>query len=176
MRVVRRSGFVVALVLLTAMVLVGGCGRSVDGTAVRSARAAPWDPCSLSDDVIRRAGLDPATRDSASLVNGAGELSCEWHNDDLFMTLTAIAGATIEQVHSGQGNHDFHDAIVGNRTVTTYRDEGDRTGSFCFLVVPLEPAGIALMQVSRTAFTEDTTPMCVWAYRVGDVVVAAMPR
>lgn len=169
-----------AAALLTA-VAFGATGCSSDessDTPTTAAAAEAWDPCTLSDETLREAGLDPTTQGKGSLGPGQpGWNSCEWKSaDKTSVVMGASATATVEQFRNGPGNIDIQEVTVAGRPAITHREDGDEEGTFCWLVVPFQGGGVMAMQVARSVFTKGTTPMCEWAVSVGDVLVAEMPR
>ncbi|WP_240945618.1 hypothetical protein [Rhodococcus sp. HNM0569] len=93
------------------------------------------------------------------------------------MIISTSATAAVDQFREAPGNIDFQDVIVADRQGFTFREERDENGTFCWLIVPFANGGALNMQVDRSAFTKDrTTPMCEWAVRIGNVLVAEAPR
>lgn len=169
----------VATLLTVVGIAASGCSTEDDGDtgSTTSTVAQPWDPCSLSDAALRKATLDPETQGPGLSAEGPGEESCGWKStDNIGVIITAIATAKPDQFRNGTGNIDFREVTVDGRQAFTYREEGDEQGVFCHLVVPFRNGGLALMQVDRSVFTKETTPMCEWAVQIGDALVAEMPN
>ncbi|QXQ15480.1 DUF3558 domain-containing protein [Skermania piniformis] len=161
---------------LVGLLVLAGCGDRVSGVAITAPPPAPWDPCSLTDDILSGAMLNPMTENSTPIIDRHGEKSCGWTGLDVGVIMSTLPTARMAQLRGGD-NIDFREVTVAGRSGVTYRDEGDRRGVFCHLAVPFASGGIMLMQVARSPFGQDqTTPMCVWAVRVAEVLVAGMPR
>ncbi|NLE78403.1 MAG: DUF3558 domain-containing protein [Rhodococcus sp.] len=157
---------------------VTACGDNENSdTPTTTAEAQPWDPCTLSDEALRAATLDPVP--SGTGAEGPGQpgwKGCEWKGEDFAVIVNSSATATVDQFRNGYGNTDFRDVMVAGREGFTYRDDRDEPGTFCWLVVPFESGGVMNMQVDRSPFTKDETSTCEWAMQVGDALVAEMPR
>lgn len=154
-----------------------GCGGGEDSnTPTTPAVAQPWDPCTLSDEALRRAGLDPVT-EGPGPVEAPGEENCGWKTTgDNSVIMTASSTLTVDDIRNGPGNADFQNVTVAGRSAFTYRDDGYKPGTVCWLVVPFQSEGLVLMQVARSVFTKVTTPMCEQAVRVGDALAGEIPR
>ncbi|NLU85186.1 DUF3558 family protein, partial [Rhodococcus sp. HNM0569] len=133
--------------------------------------------CTISDEALVQAGLDPATEGPGSMAGGLpGWNSCAWDSEDVGVIMGASTTTGPDHFRSFPGNIDFQDVTVAGREGFTYRKEHDETGTFCSLVVPVESGGVIDMQVDRSPFTKDTTSMCEWVVRIGNVLVAEAPR
>ncbi|EOM78258.1 DUF3558 domain-containing protein [Rhodococcus rhodnii] len=171
-----RTSVLSAAVLAALALSVAGCGTGeTSGAPTTSAVPDAWDPCTLSDEALVRATLDPATEGPGLNSRKAGESSCGWENDDIGLIITASSTGSTERFHNSPDNVDFRDLEVAGRHVVVFRQASDEPGTFCHMAVPFDSGGLALMQVGRSALTKDTTPMCDWALKVGDALVAEMP-
>ncbi|WP_084461011.1 DUF3558 domain-containing protein [Nocardia kruczakiae] len=134
-------------VLAAAAVLVGaGCSSSTSGTASpetsdpKVATAALWDPCTqVTDDVLRQAGMDPATR--AVNIGGVpvdGWKLCSWHdNPDYYYTLGVWSSIfTIDDLKKKSDNIDFQEVTVAGRKGFQYRTASDKNGTNCYVAFP----------------------------------------
>ncbi|TXG92401.1 DUF3558 domain-containing protein [Rhodococcus rhodnii] len=172
---IRRS--VVAAALVTIGLVGTACGDSTSETADPTAAPGPWDPCTISDEALIRASLDPASEGPGSLAQGQpGWKSCEWEGPDVAVIVSASSTTGPDHFRNFPGNTDFQDVTVAGREGFTYRQEADESGTFCWLTVPMDNGGVVDMQFDRSPFSKDTTPMCDWAVRVGEVLVAEVPR
>ncbi|NLE80544.1 MAG: DUF3558 family protein [Rhodococcus sp.] len=165
----------VATLLVGVAFGAAGCGDGENSdTPTTPAEAQPWDPCTLSDEVLLAATLDPATEGPGLSAEPPGWKHCSWDNHDIGAIIGASATAPAEQFRNDPRNFQFQDVVVGGREGFTYLSEigGE---DFCNLVVPFESGGLMNMQVDRSPFTKDETPMCEWAVRVGDGLVAGLP-
>ncbi|MFD4369252.1 DUF3558 domain-containing protein [Rhodococcus sp. NPDC058521] len=171
-----RRGAVGAAVLLVVMgIAATGCSGSEDGGVEPTTAAEPWDPCSLSDAALQQAGLDPATEGPGVTTSFPGWKDCAWDGDAYGVTVSASATETVDHFRNFPGTIDFQEVRVAGRQAFTHREERDEPGTFCWLVVPFQDGGVMSMQVDRSPFTKDTTPMCEWAVRVGEALVPDMP-
>lgn len=173
----KRAAVGAAALLAMVGIAATGCGgdKSAD-MPTTAAVAQPWDPCTLSDEALRRAGLDPATEGPGLSADPPGSKSCGWEAEDFDVIMTASTTLPVEDIRNGIGNIDFQDVEVPDRSAFTYREESDEPGTFCWLVVPFQDGGLVVTQVARSPLTKDTTPMCEWAVRVGEALVAEIPR
>lgn len=173
----KRGAAGTAAVLAMVGIAATGCssGESSD-TPETPAVAQPWDPCTLSDEALRNATLDPATEGPGLSADPRGRKSCGWEGKDFDVIMSASTTLPVDDIRNGPGNIDFQDVTVAGRSAFTFREERDEPGTFCWLVVPFESEGLVLTQVARSVFTKDTTPMCEWAVRVGDALVGEIPR
>lgn len=172
---IRRS--VVAAALVTIGLVGTACGDSTSETADPTAAPGPWDPCTISDEALIRASLDPASEGPGSLAQGQpGWESCRWTGEDVNAILNASATTGEDHFRNFPGNIDFHELTVAGRPGFTYRQTGLNPDNFCWLTVPLEGGGSLNLQVTRSPFSHGTTPMCNWAVRVGEALVSAAPR
>ncbi|NLU84728.1 DUF3558 family protein, partial [Rhodococcus sp. HNM0569] len=134
--------------------------------------------CTISDEALVQAGLDPATEGPGSLAGGQpGWKSCEWESDRIGVIVSSSATTGPDHFRNFPGNFDFQDVTVAGRQGFTYRQEQDTSGTFCWITIPFENGGVLDMQVDRSAFTKDySMPMCDWALQVGNVLFAEAPR
>lgn len=135
-------------VLAAAVVLVvgTGCSSSTSGTASpetsdpKGATAALWDPCTqVTDDVLRQAGMDPATK--TTNIGGVavdGWKLCSWHdNPDYYYTLGVWSSLfTIEDLKKKPDNVDFQAVTAGGRNGFQYRTASDKNGTNCYVAFP----------------------------------------
>ncbi|MFD4369279.1 DUF3558 domain-containing protein [Rhodococcus sp. NPDC058521] len=165
---------------LCAVVTLGvaGCGDGEsDETPTTPEAAQPWDPCSLSDEALQAATLDPATEGPGFAAEPPGWKTCGWKTiDQIGIKMSATATVPVEQFRNDPRNFDFRDVTVGDRPAFTYVTEIGKPDDFCHLVVPFESGGVLNMQVSHSVFTKDPTPMCEWAVQVGTAVADELPR
>lgn len=163
-----------AALLVAFMLGATGCGN--DDTSATETFEKPWDPCTLSEETLRKATIDPETQGPGLAAETPWEESCGWKTyDSISVTMTALSTATVDQYRSRPDNIDFRNVTVGDRSAVTFRADGDENGIFCYLLLPFHGEGLVQMQVARSTFTKDTAPMCEWAVRIGDTVVAEMP-
>ncbi|NLU82097.1 DUF3558 domain-containing protein [Rhodococcus sp. HNM0569] len=167
-----------AAALLAVALGATGCSESGEtDTPTTSTVAQPWDPCTISDEALRRATLDPATEGPGLTADPPDQKSCGWENNDIDVIVTSFASATPDQFHESLDNIDFQNVIVGGRQSVTFRQASDEPGRFCHLAIPFQDGGLALMQVARSAFAIDRNrSMCDWAVQVGEGLVAELPR
>ncbi|NLE80656.1 MAG: DUF3558 family protein [Rhodococcus sp.] len=161
---------------LLAVVALGATGCGNDDTSETTTFEKPWDPCTLSEETLRKATIDPATQGPALAAETPWEENCGWKTyDDIGVSMNALSTATVDQFRDRPDNIDFRKVTVGDRSAVTFRSEGDEERSYCWLLLPFESEGLVLMQVSRSPFSKEATPMCEVAVRIGDVVVAEIP-
>ncbi|NLE79820.1 MAG: DUF3558 family protein [Rhodococcus sp.] len=161
---------------LLAAITFGATGCSNDDTSETTTLEKPWDPCTLSDETLQKATIDPATQGPALAAETSWEENCGWKtHDGTGVSMNALSTATVEQFRERPSNIDFRTVTVGDRSAVTFRTEGDERGTFCYLVVPFQGEGLVLMQVARSAFTKEATPMCEVAVQIGDALVAEIP-
>ena len=168
-----RGGVRTAALLALGVVLTG-CSH--DDNAVGSTTAKPpWDACSLSDAALQKAGVDPASKETGLLgTEIPNSTTCRWRGKDYNVTLTASSTLTLEQAK--QDGSGFTDVTVSGRPATTFHTGSGDPNKDCFLVIPFQSGGLALLQASQSSLSLDRTPACESATRVGDALASAMPR
>lgn len=173
-----RAAVGVAAVLAVAGMAVSGCSDDdASGAAAATVAAEPWNCETLSGAALRQATLDPATLGPGSFGPGQpGWKTCEWDGKDFGVIVSASATTTSDHFRNHPMFTGAQDVTVAGRPAFTVLHDGDKRAQYCDLVVPFESGGVMSMQVSRSPFTKDRTPMCEWAVRIGEVLVPEMPR
>ncbi|NLU84989.1 DUF3558 domain-containing protein [Rhodococcus sp. HNM0569] len=176
MTTTRAAAGAIALVAI-ALGATGCSGDDPSDETTTSAAAEPWDPCTISDEALVQAGLDPASEGPGLSAEAPGWKTCRWESNDISVILGASTTTGVDQFRDNPENIDFQDVTVAGRQGFTYRDAQDDAGEFCWLTAPSQGVGILNMQVTRSPFTkDDTTPMCEWAVKVGGALIAGSPR
>ncbi|WP_188827596.1 DUF3558 domain-containing protein [Nocardia camponoti] len=167
-------------VLVACGFVAAGCGAEQGGSggATTTAAAALFDPCTqISEDALRAAGVDPATKVSgAGGVHQSGWEICSWagHNFRLGVFST---GRSVAEFENKPGNVDFQDVIVAGRQGRQYRVEGATDDLDCDIVFPARQGAVALNIInSAIVDAAKLENPCVVAARTGEVIVPALPR
>lgn len=170
----------VAGVMTAFGIVVAGCSHGDDTASSGATTTAkpPWDACSLSPQLLQQAGVDPASKQEGLGKPGnnlPNSTTCDWTGKEYAITLTASSTMTAQQVRTREGNHDFADVTVAGRPAFTLHTGVADLKEQCFLVIPFQSGGLAVIQLSPSGATLQT-PACESAVRVGNVLASAMPR
>lgn len=136
-------------VSLAAVVVLAGCGRSVEPKAV--AEPPRWDPCSISDSAIETAGFDPTSK------SGWGEgidvpdwALCSFQlpgaDHSYVLSVTSSRTHTIEEARQKSTHLDGRNVAVGDRNAFQYKTHVGRTGRSCDIAIELPP-GVVVFSV-----------------------------
>ena len=101
--------------------------------------------------------------------------TCNWNGKDYLVSLSASSTMSVEQAK--QDGHGFTDVTVAGRPATTFHTGADDpTGKHCFMVIPFQTGGLAMLQVRQNALSHDKTPACQSVLGVGNTLASEMPR
>ncbi|MGW4740555.1 DUF3558 family protein, partial [Nocardia xishanensis] len=120
---------IAGVVLVAAIAgVVAACGGTTEGapsTATSAAEVPLFNPCiGIPDDVLRSAGVDPATEESGIAgVDQHGWEICRWSSKEFFMTVFSTS-RTVGEFEKKPGNIEFQDVTVAGREGRQFKVEG----------------------------------------------------
>lgn len=149
------------LMAATMMWAAAGCGSAVEGTAEpASGQEGLFDPCNdIPDDVLRKAGLDPATEEAdIAGVEQPGWKICKWTEDWFFLNIMSTT-RTIDEVRGNSGYVDVESVEIGGRSGIEFHAVNDPGVSRCFVAVQAEH-GATWISVNTKATYVPPEPTC----------------
>ncbi|WP_227984954.1 DUF3558 domain-containing protein [Nocardia spumae] len=169
-----------AIVLLAAVVPVlaacnSGDGNSSADPATSAATATLWDPCTqIPDDVLRRAGVDPSTKQSGIAgVHQSGWEICNWKGKQY--TLAVLSGNhSVQEVTGKEGNVDVQGVTIAGRAGQQFRVDGATKDLTCDVVFPSGQGAIELTVIGSLALDNSGDP-CHSLNSVGEQIVPVLP-
>ncbi|MFF0531184.1 DUF3558 domain-containing protein [Nocardia amikacinitolerans] len=181
-----------AAVTVLAGVLVAstGCDATNGGTATPSsttdkaaATEALWDPCTqISDEVLRRVGVDPSTRDNtiSGVEKVPGWKLCSWHDKPSRWTYNLGVWSsiyTLEEVKGDENNIEFADLSIAGRSGVQFRRADDRDGRVCYIAFPADGQTIevSVYKAYTTKTPADNRDSCAIAAEAAEVLVPTFP-
>lgn len=179
------------MAILTGVLLaVTGCDTTPEGsagvetTADAAANEALWDPCTqINDDVLRRVGVDPATRDNtiSGVENVEGWKLCSWHDKGVRWNYTLGVWSTthtVEDSKRDENNIEFTDVAVSGRSGVQFRRAYDKEDEKCYLSFPADGQSIeiSIYKAYTTMGLEDSRDPCAIAMAAAEVLVPLFPN
>ncbi|WP_330230881.1 DUF3558 domain-containing protein [Nocardia sp. NBC_00508] len=157
-----------------------GCGTTTGGSATTSTTAAKalFNPCTeISDDVLRAAGLDPATEEPGIAgVDQSGWEICSWDAPKYLITVFST-GRTVSEFERKPGNIEFKDVTVAGRQGRQFKVDGATKDLGCDILFPASQGVTQLRILNKAAALGDLTDdSCTMLYRAGDSLVPAFPN
>ncbi len=121
-----------------AVLALAGCGStSVEGQAETTKPQAgepTFDPCSIPDDALRAAGVDPASESRDILgVKQPGWNLCDWGGDGTAITVFVTARG-LDEVRTSDRFTNFTPIELGGREAFTFREVTDTRNEYCDVV------------------------------------------
>lgn len=177
MRSLARWG--VAIVAAVGVLGTAGCGSaSVEGQAETTKPEAgepAFDPCSIPDDAVRAAGMDP-TSESREIfdVKQPGWSLCNWNGANQMITIFATA-RSLDEIQANERFVDFTPVDLGDRSAFTFREVSDTDNQYCDVVFN---AGTDTVMIKSGYFTNQTPPEgpCPLAIRNAQIFEPTIPR
>ncbi|WP_157107927.1 DUF3558 domain-containing protein [Nocardia amikacinitolerans] len=167
-----------------------GCDATNGGTATPSsttdkaaATAALWDPCTqISDDVLRKVGVDPSTRDTtiSGVENVPGWKLCSWHDKPSRWSYDLGVWSTIysiEDVKGDENNIEFTDVSIAGRSGVRFRKAHDTDGNVCYLAFPAstQTIEISVYKAFTTKTPANDRDPCSIASTAAETIVPVLP-
>ncbi|GAA5042021.1 DUF3558 domain-containing protein [Nocardia callitridis] len=170
--------------------LMVGCSSTVEGGAqTESVNGSPtreqtvqWNPCTeLSDDALRAAGADPATKrvvTDAATGDTSGRI-CQWNSTEgpYFVSLSS----TVYSQNEARLNDKItgvQDISVGPRHGLTYWDKSDDDKLACYVNVPWAKGSLEVIidwrYGSRDSMPE--APPCSLAVQHAEILEPYLPK
>ncbi|MEU7633375.1 DUF3558 domain-containing protein [Nocardia sp. NPDC049220] len=131
---------------LAVLALATGCGSSVDGTATTTAKSTDdiqvFNPCTqLSDDVLRRMGLDPATKyvTTDPPEGPASWRVCGWYPPEHKYKVDVMSTShTLAETRANSKVTILREVTIGSRNGVISQDKSDTQGDSCYVSFPAE--------------------------------------
>lgn len=127
--------------------LVTGCSPTKDGTpttsgpkTVNGEKTVEWNPCTqLSDEAVRAARMDPATKDVTTDAP-TGPVSarvCQWDAVDgpYFVSVSSTIYSQ-DEARKNANLTGFRDVPIGARSGLIYQDKSDERKLRCYVSLP----------------------------------------
>lgn len=121
---------------MAVLLITAGCSSTADGDAVTGATSSgaattttsaptPWDPCTIPDEAIERAGLNVATKESGIFGRDQnGFKICGWEdrppNNKYFVSLI-VGLETLDFINDPNNFDRLSPVQVGTRDATQYQ-------------------------------------------------------
>ncbi|RDI16457.1 uncharacterized protein DUF3558 [Rhodococcus sp. AG1013] len=158
---------------------LAGCGStSVEGQAdpaIPGAAEPAFDPCSIPDEALRAAGVDPAseTRDILGVKQPGWNL-CDWGGESTAVTVF-IAARTLDEVRENDRFTDFTPVDLGGRKAFTFREASDTRNEYCDVMFS---SGTDTVMIKSGYFVGRTPPEgpCPLAIRNAQVLAPTIPN
>ncbi|MFI6048388.1 DUF3558 domain-containing protein [Nocardia sp. NPDC051321] len=167
--------------VVAAMVVPGLIACSANGNEIPKSNAVSatlWDPCyGISDDVLRTAGLLPATKDSGitrSLHDR--QKICRWDAPESAYSVTVFsADETVTETELKPWNVDFQDVTLAGRAGRRFKIAGDSKPFGCNVLFAAEQGAIQIHVFIDPSLVEREQP-CQRLDLVGRSIVPVLPR
>jgi len=161
------------------MLGLAGCGStSVEGQAETPAPAQgepAFDPCTIPDDALRAAGMDPTTESRDILgVKQPGWSLCHWRGSNQLMTVFAT-GRPLDEVRANERFTDFTPVDLDGRNAFTFREVSDTLNQYCDVVFS---SGSDTVMIKSGYYTNQTPPEgpCPLSIRNAQVLAPSIPH
>ncbi|MEV6323103.1 DUF3558 domain-containing protein [Nocardia sp. NPDC051787] len=117
-------------------------------TAASPARAALYNPCTIPDDAIRAAGVDPASQESGiGGVPQSGWEICAWKGDQYAITVYSSA-RSIDDYRGKPGNVEFQNVTIARRAGEQFRVAGGSKDLKCDVVFTTAQGSVQIALVN----------------------------
>ncbi|HEY5857464.1 MAG TPA: DUF3558 domain-containing protein [Aldersonia sp.] len=169
-------GIRIALAVCIVCAVVGCGSQTVEGnpTAATQSGQPSFDPCTLPDQALVAAGVDPATQDAGVFgVQMQGWEVCGWTGDWFFLDVFSTTRG-IEDVRGNPRNTDFAPVAVGSRDAFTYREVTDEERGTCDVAFGTENQSI-LVRVATKGSRETLEDPCIVAVRSANILDPNLP-
>ncbi|MGV9821443.1 DUF3558 domain-containing protein [Nocardia xishanensis] len=172
-------GIVGGVLAAAVVAVVAACGGTTEGSPSTSSSAAEaplFNPCTgIPDDVLRSAGVDPATEESGIAgVHQHGWEICGWSGKKYAITVYST-WRTVAEFEKKPGNIDFRNVTVAGREGRQFKVEGASKDLHCDVLFPASQGGVLQLSISNRASIDDPEDPCTVLYRVGESIVPVLP-
>ncbi|WP_084501805.1 DUF3558 domain-containing protein [Nocardia xishanensis] len=173
----RIVGSVLAAVVVAVVAACGGTTEGSPSTSSSAAEAPLFNPCTgIPDDVLRSAGVDPATEESGIAgVHQHGWEICSWTGKKYAITVYST-WRTVAEFEKKSGNVDFRDVTVAGRKGRQFKVEGFSKDLDCSVLFPSSRGGVLQLQIQGRISDDDREDPCTVLYRVGESIVPVFPN
>lgn len=136
-----------------------------------------FNPCTgIPDDVLRSAGVDPATEESGIAgVHQHGWEICSWNAKKYSITVYST-WRTVAEFEKKPGNVDFQDVTVAGRQGRQFRVAGASKHLDCDVVFPTSQGGVLQLQILGNVSEDNPEDPCAVLYRAGESIVPVLPK
>lgn len=168
---------IVGMVLMAVAASVAtACGGTTDGTPTTATPAALWNPCTqIPDQVLRDAGVDPATEESGiGGVHQSGWEICSWNAPEFSLAVFST-GRVVAEFEQKSGNVEFRDITISGRQGRQFKVEGASKHLMCDAVFPAAQ-GVVQLNILNHPALDDLEDPCAVLSRVGETVVPLFPQ
>ncbi|MGW4368454.1 DUF3558 domain-containing protein [Nocardia takedensis] len=169
----------VELGVFAAMIVPGlvACGDQGLGGGDRSmVMSRPWNPCAaISEEVLRAAGLVPATEDSGiPRPLESGREICRWDAPEYSYSVTVFSTTeTVTAVERRSRHVDVTDVMISGRTGRQFKIAGDSEHLNCTVAFAAEHGSVRIQVFLDPARHEDP---CQRVDLVGRTLAPILPR
>lgn len=143
---------------------VVGCGsQTVEGspTAATQSGQPSFDPCTLPDQALVAAGVDPATEDPDFFgVRKQGWNLCKW-SDRWYFLGVAATNIPIQAVRENPRNTAITPVSVGTRDAFTYREATPDNYEYCDVAYQSSDGSIIIRADMKHSAEEQTDPCAI---------------
>ncbi|QIS21656.1 DUF3558 domain-containing protein [Nocardia terpenica] len=178
-----------AALVVGAVLVLGGCGKSTDGAGASSTPATSaaatttesaanlWDPCALSDSVLTETGLDPATKQAGVFGKQfPGSKSCAWTSNTKWYDLTIYSiGRTLQEIRNRPDMMGFTATTVGSHEAVQFFEDDDSKHLNCFIAVGLRQGSVTFETQTNYSVGKQGDP-CVEVRRHADDLNKYLPE
>ena len=167
-------------VLVAAVIAPGvmACESSTSGspTSVSAAPVQLFDPCTqIPDDVLRSAGVDPATEESGIAgVHQSGWEICTWKGSKYTLSVLST-DKKVDEFERKPGNVGFQDVTITGRQGRQFRVQGGSYDLMCDMVFPASQ-GVIELTLINSPILDNPSPPCGLLSQVGQAVVPVLPK
>lgn len=171
--------FRAAICAVAGILALTGCGMTtVEGQAETTKAQAgepTFDPCSIPEDALRAAGVDPATQSRDIVgVKQPGWSLCRWRGPDYFVTIFA-AGRPLDDILANPRFHDVTPVDVDGREAFTVRESNDTRNEYCDVAFPSGPDAIMIKSTYFKGLPASDSP-CPLAVRNAEALAPSIPH
>ncbi|MDH6282267.1 DUF3558 domain-containing protein [Prescottella agglutinans] len=174
----KKVGLHVVAAVVTLIALTGCGSTSVEGQAETTKPQAgepTFDPCSIPDDALRAAGVDPAseTRDILGVKQPGWNL-CDWSGDGTAITVFVTAQG-FDEVRVNDRFTNFTPVELDGREAFTFREVTDTRNEYCDVVFRSETDTVMIKSGYFTGRTPPEGP-CPRAVRNAQILAPSIPQ
>ncbi|QKT09467.1 DUF3558 domain-containing protein [Rhodococcus sp. W8901] len=168
-----------AICIAAGLLALTGCGTTSVGGQAETAQPPSgepqFDPCSIPDDALRAAGVDPATQSRDIVgVKQPGWSLCRWRGPDYFVTVFA-AGRPLDDILANDRFHDVTPVDVDGRSAFTVRESNDTRNEYCDVAFSSGPDAIMIKSTYFDGLPASDSP-CPLAVRNGAALAPSIPH
>lgn len=180
-----------AALVVGAVLVLGGCGKSTEGSATGTSSAPAtsaaatttdsaanlWDPCALPESALTETGLDPATKQSGLFGKQfPGSKMCAWTSNAKWYDLAIYSiGRSLQEIRNRTDLEGFTPTTVGTHEAIQFVDAGDAKRLNCYIAVALRQGDVTFETQTNYAVGKQGDP-CVEVRHHADDLVKYLPE